>query len=183
MDKSMMLGIGLGALGVTAGGAVATYNLVDAGPKYAEVLGVQPVVERISTPREVCKDVVVTRRSPVKDQHQIAGTVIGALAGGLLGNQVGAGSGRKLATVAGAAAGGYAGKKIQENMQAGDTHSAVETRCSTVNETSEKVTGYDVEYRLGEQVGRVQMDHEPGPRIPVRDGRLVLTGGQGAAGG
>ncbi|MBS0172646.1 MAG: hypothetical protein JSR64_01265, partial [Nitrospira sp.] len=50
MDKSLILGIGLGALGVTAGGAVATYSLVDLGPKYAEVLAVQPLKKTISTP-------------------------------------------------------------------------------------------------------------------------------------
>lgn len=183
MDKSMMLGIGLGALGVTAGGAVATYNLVDHGPKYAEVVAVQPLKEQIKTPREVCKDVVATHRAPVRDQHQIAGTVVGALAGGLLGNQVGAGSGNKLATVAGAAAGGYAGKKVQENMQANDTYSTRETRCKTVTDTSEKVVGYDVDYRIGEKAGRVRMDHEPGERIPVKDGQLVLTRAPSAAGG
>lgn len=183
MDKSMMLGIGLGALGVTAGGAFATYNLVDHGPKYAEVVAVQPLKEQIKTPREVCKDVVVNQRAPVRDQHQIAGTVIGALAGGLLGNQIGAGTGKKVATVAGAAAGGYAGKKVQENMQANDTYSTTETRCKTVTDTSERVVGYDVEYRLGEQLGRVRMDHEPGARIPVKNGQLVLTGADGAAGG
>lgn len=182
MNKSMMLGIGLGALGVTAGGAVATYSLVDVGPKYADVLDVQALKETVRTPREVCNQVVVNHRAPVRDQNQIAGTVIGALAGGLLGNQVGGGSGKKIATVAGAAAGGYAGNKVQQNMQASDTYATTETRCKTVTDTSEKVVGYDVEYRLGEQVGRVRMDHQPGPRIPVKDGQLVLAAGQGETG-
>ena len=71
MNKSMLVGAVLGAVGVTAGGAVATYNLVS-GPEYAEVLAVQPVKETIKTPREVCKDVAVTRQKPVQDQHQIA---------------------------------------------------------------------------------------------------------------
>ncbi len=180
MNKSMMLGIGLGALGVTAGGAVATYSLVDVGPKYADVLAVKPLTEVIRTPREVCSQVVVNHRRPVQDQHQIAGTVIGALAGGLLGNQVGGGSGKKIATVAGAAAGGYAGNKVQENMQAADTYTTTETRCKTVTDTSEKVIGYDVDYRLGETVGRVRMDAEPGARIPVKNGQLVLAIGQDA---
>jgi uncharacterized protein YcfJ len=183
MNKSMMLGVGLGALVVTAGSAVATYKLVDFGPKYADVLAVEPLTEVINTPREVCKDVVVNHRAPVKDEHQIAGTVIGALAGGLLGSRVGGGSGKKIATVAGAAAGGYAGKKVQENMQAKDTYSTTETRCTTVTDKSERVVGYDVEYRLGEQVERVRMDYEPGARIPVKDGKLVLTEGRSAAGG
>jgi outer membrane lipoprotein SlyB len=42
------------------------------------------------------------------------GMIIGGIAGGLLGNQVGGGSGKTLATVAGAAGGAYAGKKIAE---------------------------------------------------------------------
>lgn len=182
MNKSMVLGVGLGALGVTAGGAVATYGLPDFGPKYANVLAVEPVKETIRTPREVCKDVAVRHQEPVKDPHQITGTVIGALAGGLLGNQIGGGSGKKIATVAGAAAGGYAGNKVQENMQARDTYTTTETRCKTVTDISEKVIGYDVDYRLDDQAGRVRMDHEPGERIPVKNGQLVLTAAPGEMG-
>ena len=92
MNKSLLVGAVLGAVGVTAGGAVATYSLVKSGPEYAQVLAVQPVKTQIKTPREVCKDVTVTRQRPVQDQHQIAGTVVGALAGGLLGNQIGGAS-------------------------------------------------------------------------------------------
>ena len=72
MNKSMLVGAVLGAVGVTAGGAVATYSLVDRGPDYAEVLAVTPINETVKTPREVCKDVAVTRQRPVQDQHQIA---------------------------------------------------------------------------------------------------------------
>jgi outer membrane lipoprotein SlyB len=39
----------------------------------------------------------------------------GAVVGGLLGNMVGGGNGRKLATVGGAVAGGYAGNEIEKN--------------------------------------------------------------------
>lgn len=174
MNKSMLVGAVLGAVGVTAGGAVATYSLVS-GPDYAEVLAVEPVKETIKTPREVCKDVAVTRQRPVKDQHQIAGTAIGAIAGGLLGNQIGGGTGKKIATVAGAVGGGYAGNKVQENMQANDTYTTTETRCNTVTDTSEKVVGYNVKYDLDGKVGQVRMDRDPGARIPVRDGQLVLA--------
>lgn len=44
--------------------------------------------------------------------HGTAGAVIGAIAGGVLGNQVGGGKGRKAATVAGAVGGGFAGHAI-----------------------------------------------------------------------
>ncbi|OHC25718.1 MAG: hypothetical protein A2Y50_11890 [Pseudomonadales bacterium RIFCSPLOWO2_12_59_9] len=173
MNKSLLVGAVLGAVGVTAGGAVATYSLVSA-PEYAEVLAVKPVKESIKTPSEVCEEVAVTRQKPVQDQHQIAGTAIGAVVGGLLGNQVGSGSGKKLATVAGAVGGGYAGNKVQENMQANSTYTTTETRCKTVTDVSEKLVGYDVKYELDGKVGRVRMASDPGATIPVKDGQLVL---------
>ncbi|CAD5108030.1 glycine zipper 2TM domain-containing protein [Zestomonas carbonaria] len=175
MNKSMLVGAVLGAVGVTAGGAVATYSLIGGGPEYAEVLAVQPVKETIKTPREVCKDVAVTRKRPVQDQHQVAGTVLGAVAGGLLGNQVGGGTGKKIATVAGAVGGGYAGNKIQEGMQNRDTYTTTETRCHTVTDTSDKVVGYDVKYQLDGKVSQVRMDYDPGRQIPVEKGQLVLA--------
>nr|WP_283099337.1 glycine zipper 2TM domain-containing protein [Pseudomonas sp. MWU15-20650] len=175
VNKSLLVGAVLGAVGVTAGGAVATYSLVKSGPEYAQVLAVQPVKTQIKTPREVCKDVAVTRQRPVQDQHQIVGTVVGALAGGLLGNQVGGGNGKKLATVAGAVGGGYAGNKVQEGMQNRDTYTTTQTRCNTVNDISDKVVGYDVRYNLGGKEGTVRMDRDPGGQIPVdKEGRLIL---------
>ncbi len=176
MKKSMIVGAVLGAVGVTAGGALATYQWAgDREPKFATVLDVSPVKETQRTPRQVCRDVTITHQRPVQDQHQIAGTAIGAVVGGLLGNQVGGGSGKKLATVAGAVGGGYVGNKAQERMQASDTYTTTETRCETVQDTHEKVVGYDVSYELGGQRGRVRMDRDPGAQIPVRDGQLVLA--------
>ncbi|MET3456565.1 glycine zipper 2TM domain-containing protein [Pseudomonas kilonensis] len=175
MNKSMLVGAVLGAVGVTAGGAVATYSLVKSGPEYAQVLAVEPVKTQIKIPREVCKDVTVTRQKPVQDQHQIAGTVLGAVAGGLLGNQIGGGTGKKIATVAGAAGGGYAGNKIQEGMQERDTYTTTQTRCNTVNDISDKVVGYDVRYMLDGKEGKVRMDRDPGNQIPVsKEGQLIL---------
>ncbi|MBI3347549.1 MAG: glycine zipper 2TM domain-containing protein [Burkholderiales bacterium] len=45
------------------------------------------------------------------------GVVGGAVVGGLLGNMVGGGNGRKLATVGGAVAGGYAGNEIEKSQK------------------------------------------------------------------
>jgi len=52
--------------------------------------------------------------------------------GGVLGNQVGGGDGKKLATVGGAIAGGYAGNKIQEGMQDRNTYQETQQKCRTV---------------------------------------------------
>jgi uncharacterized protein YcfJ len=46
------------------------------------------------------------------------GAVGGALLGGVLGHQVGGGTGKKIATVAGAAAGGFAGNSVEKSQTA-----------------------------------------------------------------
>lgn len=176
MDKSMLTGIGIGVVVAAAGGAIAGYGVMGKKePAYADVLAVEEVTQTVQVPREVCEDIPVTRQKPVKDENRIVGTVAGAVIGGVLGNQVGGGSGKKIATVAGAAAGGYAGNKVQQNMQAKNTYTEYETRCRTVSDAQEKRVGYDVSYRLGGETGTVRMDHRPGERLPVEDGRLVLT--------
>ena len=52
-----------------------------------------------------------------KGEGGAVGMIAGGVAGALLGNQVGSGGGRKLATVAGAAGGAYAGKKVEEHAR------------------------------------------------------------------
>ena len=51
---------------------------------------------------------------------QEGGTVVGAVAGGLIGNQFGKGSGKVLATVAGAVVGGLVGSEIGKSMDKQD---------------------------------------------------------------
>ncbi|MEO0671626.1 MAG: RT0821/Lpp0805 family surface protein [Pseudomonadota bacterium] len=53
-----------------------------------------------------------------------SGTVIGAVAGGLIGNQFGRGSGRALATAAGAIAGGIIGHEIGRDLDEEDRRMA-----------------------------------------------------------
>src|SRR5262245_20153986 len=121
MNKSLITGLIVGAVVVTAGAAIAGWDYKERNPKYAEVLDVDPVSKTISTPRQVCNDEAVTQRAPVKDEKRVAGTVIGAVVGGVLGHQVGSGDGKKIATAAGAAAGGYAGNKVQKRVQENNT--------------------------------------------------------------
>ena len=142
----------------------------DGGAKYAKVVSVDPVRETVNNPKRVCHDETVTHTTPPKDQHQIAGTAIGAVVGGVLGNQVGGGKGKTLATVAGAVGGGYAGKKIEQSRQHGNTTTSVERRCETVNNTSTKLVGYDVKYEYNGVTRTVRMDHDPGDRVQVQEG-------------
>lgn len=80
--------------------------------------------------RVVCEDVEVRRSEG--DSNRIVGTAAGAVIGGVLGSQVGSGSGRDLATVGGAIAGGAAGRKIQGNQQEKRGDRVVEHRCERV---------------------------------------------------
>lgn len=177
MNKSMLVGSVLGAVAVTAGGAFATYQLMS-GPDYAEVVAVKPVMETVKTPRQVCRDVTVTKRKPIKDEHRIAGTALGAVVGGALGNQVGKGSGKKIATVAGAVGGGYAGNKTQEYVQQNNTYTTTERRCNTEYDTSEKLAGYDVSYELDGRMRTMRMDYDPGSRLRLDEqGRVIVTQG------
>ena len=132
MDKSLVTGLVIGAVVAAGAGAVAGLKLMNKGPEYAQVLKVTPLTRTIHTPRQECHDESVTQQAPVKDQHQVIGSLAGAVVGGVLGHQIGGGSGRDLATVAGAAGGGYAGNRIQKNLQDKDTVTATEQKCNTV---------------------------------------------------
>ncbi|WP_426284837.1 glycine zipper 2TM domain-containing protein [Luteibacter sp. E-22] len=146
------------------------------GPKYGRVVSVDPIRQEASAPQRECHDEVVTRRAPVKDQHQIAGTAIGAVAGGLLGNQIGGGKGRTLATVAGAVGGGYAGHEIQERRQETNTVTSTVRKCSTVSAgSSDKIVAYDVRYEYKGVTRTVRMDHDPGDRVEVQEGVSVVS--------
>jgi uncharacterized protein YcfJ len=147
----------------------------DDGPKYAKVLSVDPVNQTVSSPREVCRDEVVSHTTPPKDQHRIAGTAIGAVLGGVLGNQVGSGKGRTLATVAGAVGGGYAGNRVEASRQHGQTESSVVRHCSSVANTTTKVVGYDVRYEYKGVTRTVRMDHDPGDRLEVQEGVIAVS--------
>ncbi|MBS0365668.1 MAG: glycine zipper 2TM domain-containing protein [Proteobacteria bacterium] len=174
MDKSLVTGLVVGGIAATAVGAFASYKVLNRGPEYAQVVKVTPLMRTVHTPRQACHDETVTRQKPVQDQHQMIGTVAGAVLGGVLGNQVGHGAGRDIATVAGAAAGGYAGNRVQKHVQDNDTYTTTEQQCNTVYDSAQKATGrYEVRYRLGDQEHTIRMDHDPGDRLPVHDGKVV----------
>lgn len=181
MNRSLIIGLAVGAAAVTAGGAFAGYKMI-AAPSSAEVVSVKALTKSHKTARKECHDEEVTHTKPAKDEHRLAGTGIGAVVGGLLGNRVGGGNGKVLATVAGAAAGGYAGNKIEEKMQKGNTYTTTEQRCETVYDSHETPAGYDVEYVLDGKHERVHMDHDPGSSIPVKDGHIVIESDATASG-
>jgi len=174
MNRSLIFGIALGAIAVTAAGAYAGYRTFSDNPS-AEVLKVEPLTRTVQVARQVCGDELVSHEAATSDPKRITGSVVGAVVGGVLGSQVGGGSGQKAATVAGAAAGGYAGNQVQKQMQEGNRVESVEQRCQTVYDSRQQADGYQVSYLLDGQQGVVRTDRAPGRTIPVVNGQLDLS--------
>jgi uncharacterized protein YcfJ len=135
--------------------------------EYARVVSVQ----KISGPRQICTDQTVVERRAPEDRHRVAGTVIGALAGGVIGHQIGGGRGRTVATVGGAVAGGAIGRKVQGDHQDRDTVTRVVKHCRPATQAeTEGATLYDVVYSYQGQNLHARLDYDPGDRVelPVR---------------
>ena len=176
MNKPVIAGVAIAALGIIAAVAIAArYGFANNnGPEYAQVTSVEPVKQTTSTPHEVCGDETVVHREEYKDQHQIGGTAIGAVAGALVGHQIGGGKGKDLATVGGAVAGGFAGHEIQKRHQENNpTYTTVEHRCHTVTRHTSKTIAYDVTYEYQGEQRHVRLDHDPGTRVQLSNGVVI----------
>ncbi|HUQ27096.1 MAG TPA: glycine zipper 2TM domain-containing protein [Usitatibacter sp.] len=160
-----------------AGPAVAE-TFVDSAP----VLSARPITESTPVNREECwseqrrgyEERRVTRQSdgaPVG-----AGTVLGAIIGGVAGHQVGGGRGKDAATVGGAVVGGLIGNQVdREQGRVGPGSETVQVerrpvtreveRCRTVQEVRQVPVGYDVRYRYGGREFVTRLPYDPGRRI------------------
>lgn len=111
-----------------------------------------------------CGTVQSVQEVKEKGQGTGIGAIGGAVVGGLLGNQVGGGNGKKLMTVVGAVGGGLAGHEAEKHVRA--------------------TTAYDVQVRMEDGSVRTFRRTEPlnpGTRVFVEGNNLrVGGGGQGA---
>jgi len=106
-----------------------------------------------------CGTVVSVQEVKEKGQGSGLGAVGGAVVGGLLGNQVGGGNGKKVMTVVGAAGGALAGHEIEKHVRGN--------------------TAYDVQVRMEDGSVRTLRRAEPvavGARVTV-DGNQLRVGG------
>jgi outer membrane lipoprotein SlyB len=102
--------------------------LRDAKDEYNKALGLTEGEAKAAaapdTAAPACKDcgkVTAVKVVEKEGKGGALGMIAGGVVGGLLGNQVGAGRGKTVATVAGAAGGAYAGNKVEEKMTATKT--------------------------------------------------------------
>ena len=119
-----------------------------------------------------------------RDSHVGAGTAIGAIAGGVVGHQVGNGRGNTAATVGGALLGGLLGHNI-ENRNNDDEPDFDRSRCRVLAQHGANAVGYDVRYDYKGREYVARLDHDPGPYVKVgrdvsTDGTPMDAGGNGA---
>ncbi|MBD8531937.1 MULTISPECIES: hypothetical protein [unclassified Massilia] len=81
-------------------------------PRVVERVVERRIVEHRPAPQTVRYEEPTYRQAPAPAQPSYVGIGTGAVIGGLIGNQVGGGNGKKLATLAGIIGGGYLGNEV-----------------------------------------------------------------------
>ncbi len=145
----------------------------------ARVRSAEPQYENVSTPREQCRTDWVTppqRYSGNGSNYgspNYGGVALGALAGGVVGNQITRGQGgREAATALGALVGAIAGDRIagrRDNRYEQEQEAPRQvTRCQAVNDVQARLTGYRVAYDYRGQTYTTLMRENPGQYLQVR---------------
>jgi len=128
-----------------------------------KVISSTPIIQQVAVPRQVCN----TQQVVSGGQKSGAGAAMGAIAGGVIGNQMGQGTGNALATMAGLVGGAILGEKIEgpgtpevKNVQS----------CSQQMFYENRTMAYNVVYEFAGKQYSVQMPQDPGPTV-----RLQIT--------
>ncbi len=146
------------------------------GPRHAPVFQDQArvvssiaVYERVNEPRRECWTEQVGYETVGGRDRNYGGAIIGGIVGGVLGNQVGKGTGRHVSTAIGAATGAIVGDNLGNGryVQTGYQRPIYEERCRTVDNWSQRLTGYDVTYRYQGRDYTAFMPRDPGPFVRV----------------
>ena len=106
---------------ITAIAAIMNRTPDDPKPQARESIAAQtaPAKSVAKDACQFCGVIESTREITVKGDADGLGAVGGAVVGGVLGHQVGGGSGKDIATVVGAVGGAYAGHEIEKNVKSG----------------------------------------------------------------
>ena len=128
----------------------------------ARVLSATPVVAQVEAPRQVCFDEL--RPAPVRSSG--GGALLGAIAGGVIGNALGKGGGRALATGAGVIGGAILGDHIENDGRQGGMRTV--RQCEQQMSYENQVVAYDVVYEYAGQRYSTQMPQEPGKTISLQ---------------
>lgn len=146
--------------------ALSLAALSASAQEVAAVVASVPIFQQVAVPRQVCENQPVVAEQPTSG----AGGLIGAVAGGILGHQVGGGSGKTAATAVGVLAGAVVGDKIEagQNRQV-----QMAPRCVTQTIYENRAVGYNVTYEYAGRQYQTRMSYDPGPNIRVQVVPLV----------
>jgi len=103
---------------------------------------------------------------PQRDgNHNVPAALAGAVIGGILGHQIGGGTGRDIATVGGVMAGAAVGSRVGNDRQVEGSTREVQ-RCANVSDTG-PVDHYEVSYSFRGQTHQIQTISPPGATVTV----------------
>ena len=137
---------------------------------WADVIEAEPVTRTVRRPveSEVCWQEEVYREVP--EHRSKAPQIVGAILGGIIGNQFGGGSGQDAMTLAGATLGHAIAKDSQRRKNPQKFYASLEDRCGINTEWKESrvVLGWDVTYEYQGVQYLTRMAEEPGEQIQVQ---------------
>ena len=123
-----------------------------------QVISSTPIMQQVGVPRQVC----TTEQVAVQQPKSGAGALMGAIAGGAMGNAVGGGNGKTAATMLGILGGAIVGDKVEGG---GDTQLKNVQHCNTQTFYENRPVAYNVVYEFAGKQYSVQMPTDPGPTI------------------
>ncbi|HUP92486.1 MAG TPA: glycine zipper 2TM domain-containing protein [Solimonas sp.] len=142
---------------------------------YARVESARPIYRevRVVEPRRECWEERVAYRDDRNGYlfgHDDGSTIVGAIAGGVVGHQIGGGHGQDIATALGALIGASVAQQHSAAYREVPVSERYEERCSTVNDSryEQRIDGYDVTYRYNGRLYHTRTPYDPGDRIAVR---------------
>jgi uncharacterized protein YcfJ len=138
---------------------------------YATVIEAKPIIKtvRVSIPREECWDEEVVYQEYGGD-HGVA-TVVGGILGGAFGNAVGHHKRNKqVGAAVGAVLGATLGHAASVSAGSQGSYYRTEERCriEQIFQEEDRVVGYRVRYRYGDQTYTTRTDMDPGDSLKVR---------------
>jgi uncharacterized protein YcfJ len=146
--------------GLVAACFTASTSIANA-QEQGRVISSQPVIQQVAVPRQVCSNQQVV----VEGQKSGAGGLMGAIAGGAIGSNVGSGSGRALASMIGFIGGAAMGDRIE-----GAPSAQMQTvqNCTTQTFYENRTTAYNVVYEFGGKQYNVQLPNDPGQFVQLQ---------------
>lgn len=125
-----------------------------------QVISRTAVYQQVAVPRQTC----VQNAPQPPAQTSGGGAIIGAIAGGVIGSQLGGRDSQGIATMAGVIGGAVLGNKVESQ----NNPPPPQTTCTTQTVYENRLIGYNVVYEYAGKQYNVQLPQDPGPTIPLQ---------------